>query len=79
MLCVFMLLVTLVAHNALSVYDWRMFLDYGISAKDLVNLCGTSVTPPVDLGSLAQYTKPIVIDLEIKVEMDLKSDSQIKN
>ena len=38
---------------------------------------GTSVTS-VDLSSLAQYAKPIVNDLEVKVDMDLKFDSQIK-
>ena len=38
---------------------------------------GTSVTS-VDLGSLAQYAKPIVNDLGVKVDMDLKFDSQIK-
>ena len=40
---------------------------------------GTSVTlPQVDLVSLAQYHEPIVNNLGVKVDSDLKFDSQIK-
>lgn len=39
----------------------------------------TSVTPPIDLGSLAQYAKPIVTNLGVKVDIDLRFDSQIKD
>ncbi len=39
---------------------------------------GTSVTPLVDLGSLAQYVKPTIKNLGVKVDSELKLDSQIK-
>lgn len=39
---------------------------------------GTSVTSPVDLGSLAQFAKPTVNNLGVKVDAELKFDSQIK-
>lgn len=38
---------------------------------------GTSVTPLVDLGSLAQYHKQIITNLGVKVDTDLKFDNQI--
>lgn len=39
---------------------------------------GTSVTPLVDLGSLAQYHKQIITNLGVKVDTDLKFENQIK-
>ena len=40
---------------------------------------GTSVTlPQVDLVSLAQYHKPLVNNMGVKVDSDVKFDSQIK-
>jgi len=39
---------------------------------------GTSETPLIDLGSLAQYHKQIITNLGVKVDTDLKFDNQIK-
>lgn len=38
----------------------------------------TFVTSPVALGSLAQYAKPIINNLGIKVDANIKFDSQVK-
>ena len=39
---------------------------------------GTTGTPPVDLGSLAQYNKPNITNLGFKVEPELNLNCQIK-
>jgi len=49
-----------------------------LDVTEVMVFAGTSVTPSVDLGSLARYTKRIVNDLGVKVNVDLKFDSQIK-
>ena len=36
------------------------------------------MTPSVDLGSLAQYAKPVINDLGVTVDIHIKFDSQIK-
>lgn len=39
---------------------------------------GTPTLPPIDLGSLAQYMKPSITSLGVKMDFDLKPDSKIK-
>ncbi len=39
---------------------------------------GTTGTPLVDLGALAQYIKPTITNLGVKIDSDLKLDSQIR-
>ncbi len=39
---------------------------------------GTTGTPLVDLGALAQYIKPNITNLGVKIDSDLKLDSQIR-
>ena len=55
------------------------FLNFNEKKTEVMVFGGTSVTPLVDLGLLAQYHKPIVTNLEVKVDSDLKLDSQIKS
>lgn len=38
----------------------------------------TTGTSPAGLGSLAKYIKPTVTNLGIKIDLDLKFDSQIR-
>ena len=55
------------------------FLNFNEEMTEVTVFGCTSVTlPQVDLVSLAQYHKPIVNNLGIKVDSDLKFDSQIK-
>jgi len=54
------------------------FLNFNEKKTEVMVFGGTSVTPSVDLGSLAQYAKPIINDLGVKVDVHLKFDSQIK-
>lgn len=39
---------------------------------------GTTETHSVELGYLAQYTKPVITNLMVKIGADLKLDSQSK-
>lgn len=39
---------------------------------------GTTETPSMDLGSLAENVKPTVTDLGVKVDSDLKLDHQLR-
>lgn len=39
--------------------------------------CGTTGSSPVDLGYLAQYTKPTMSNLGVKMDSELNLDSQI--
>ena len=55
------------------------FLNFNEEKTEVMVFGGTSVTlPQVDLVSLAQYHEPIVNNLGVKVDSDLKFDSQIK-
>ena len=39
---------------------------------------GSSETLLLDLGTLAQHIKPIITNLGVKIDVDLKLDSQIR-
>ena len=54
------------------------FLNFNEKKTEVMVFSGTSVTPLVDLGYLAQYRRPIVKNLGVKVDTDLKFDTQIK-
>ena len=65
-------------HDIKAWTSWN-FLNFNEEKTEVMVFGGTSVTTPlVDLGSLAQYRKPIVKNLGVKVDSDLKFDSQIK-
>ena len=63
-----------------DIKDWMSlnFLNFNDKKTEVVVFGGTSVTPLVDLASLAQYRKPIVKNLGVVLDADLKFDSQIK-
>lgn len=44
----------------------------------LISFGGTTAAPPVDLGYLAQYKKPTIANLGIKMDSDHKLDCQIR-
>uniref|UniRef100_A0A3B1J046 Reverse transcriptase domain-containing protein n=1 Tax=Astyanax mexicanus TaxID=7994 RepID=A0A3B1J046_ASTMX len=54
------------------------FLKLNEDKTEVMVFGGTTGTQPVDLGSLAQYTKPIITNLGVKMDPDLKLDTQIK-
>lgn len=54
------------------------FLNFNDKKTEVMVFGGTSVTPLVDLCALDQYVKPIVKNLGVKIDKDLKFDSQIK-
>lgn len=52
------------------------FLHFNDNKTEVMVFGGT--TGPVDLGSLAPYIKPSITNLGVKVDPDLKFDSQIR-
>ncbi len=60
-------------HN-LKAWMSQNFLNFNEKKTEVMVFGGTSVTPLVDLGSLAQYHKPIMKNLGAKVDADLKGD-----
>ena len=53
------------------------FLNFNEKKTEVMVFGGTSMTPLVELGSLAQHRKQIVNNLGVKVDAELKFDSQI--
>uniref|UniRef100_A0A8C2EP51 Reverse transcriptase domain-containing protein n=1 Tax=Cyprinus carpio TaxID=7962 RepID=A0A8C2EP51_CYPCA len=54
------------------------FLNFNDKKTEVMVFGGTTGTPPVDLGSLAPYIKPSITNLGVKVDPELKLNSQIK-
>ena len=53
------------------------FFNFNEKKTEVMVFGGTSMTPLVELGSLAQHHKQIVNNLGVKVDAELKFDSQI--
>ncbi len=54
------------------------FLSFNENKTEVMVFGGTTGTPLVDLGALAQYIKPTITNLGVKIDSDLKLDSQIR-
>ena len=55
------------------------FLNFNEKKTEVMVFDGTTGAPLIDLGSLAQFIKPTVTDLGVKVDADLKLDCQISS
>ncbi len=55
------------------------FLNFNDNKTEVMFFGGTSGTPLPDLGSLTQYMKPTITNLGVKMDPDLKLDSQIRS
>ncbi len=54
------------------------FLSFNENETEVMVFGGSTGTPLVDLGALAQYIKPTLTNLGVKIDSDLKLDSQIR-
>ncbi len=54
------------------------FLSFNENKTEVMVFSGTTGTPLVDLGALSQYIKPTITNLGVKIDSDLKLDSQIR-
>ncbi len=54
------------------------FLSFNEDKTEVMVFGGTTGTPLVDLGALAQYIKPTITNLGVKIDSDFKFDSQIR-
>ncbi len=54
------------------------FLSFNENKTEVMVFGGTTGTSLVDLGALAQYIKPTITNLGVKIDSDLKLDSQIR-
>lgn len=53
------------------------FLHFNEPKTEVMVFGGTCETTTIDLGSLAQYVKPVITNLGVKMEADLKLESQV--
>ncbi len=54
------------------------FLSFNENKTEVMVFGGTTGTPLVDLGALAQYIKPTITNLGVKIDSDLMLNSQIR-
>ncbi len=54
------------------------FLSFNENKTEVMVFGGTTGTPLVDLGALSQYIKPTITNLGVKIDSNLKLDSQIR-